>query len=145
MPQNPATLIWVQATQIFKKKKEKKECISENGRRNFLLRCFVFVFFHRCGPWLLCQEPDFYYRQNKSTQPVTVLRRHHYIITSRRGVLHCSISSSSSGPAAVRLSCLQMAVQAFVCGASSSLSQQLLRARMSLSALPPPLRLKLPV
>lgn len=45
MPQNPATLIWVQATQIFKKKKKKKECISENGRRNFLLHCAVLFLF----------------------------------------------------------------------------------------------------
>lgn len=76
---NPATLIWVQVTQIFKKKQKKK------GKLNFCkratkvstaLRCFVFVccffFFHRCGPWLLRQEPDVFFRHNKSTQPVPV-------------------------------------------------------------------------
>lgn len=45
MPQNPATLIWVQVTQIFKKEKKGSNCISENGQQKFLLHCAVFFCF----------------------------------------------------------------------------------------------------
>lgn len=77
MPQNPATLIWVQVTQIFKKEEKrfklhfrKRATKVSTALRCFFLFCFVF---HHCGPWLLCQEPDIYFRQtdNKSTQPVS--------------------------------------------------------------------------
>lgn len=162
MPQNPATLIWVQATQIFKKKKKKKRVHIRKRATKFstALRCFVFVLFHRCGPWLLCQEPDFYYRQNKSTQPVTVLRRHHYIITSRRGVLHWAAASAPARQdqlqcvwAACRWRYRPLSVErqrvwvsscweqgwAFCCWLDGCRNSQ------QLSALPPPLRLKLPV
>lgn len=45
--QNPATLIWVQVTQIFKKKNKKRfKFISENGRQKVptALHCAVFLF-----------------------------------------------------------------------------------------------------
>lgn len=50
MPQNPATLIWVQVTQIFQKKGQQKKgenCIFKKRatKVSTALRCFVFVLF----------------------------------------------------------------------------------------------------
>lgn len=85
MPQNPATLIWVQVTQIFKYREKHSDYISENGRQRFLLHCavlfwvcfgfFWFLFFTAVarGSAVRSQTStsDGQKKKKKSTQPVT--------------------------------------------------------------------------
>lgn len=167
MPQNPATLIWVRVTQIFKKKKV-QIAFQKTGNKGFyctalflffLFVCFFFTAVARgSSVGSLRSTSD---RQNKSTQPVTVEASSSPSSPSspaisklkyQPGVLHILRSSSSSGwryswcPAAVHLSRLQMATQALVSGASAPESTDEAAAgwmdgwmnSQPLSALPPP-------
>lgn len=45
IPRNPATLIWVQVTQILKKQKNReRSAFQKNGQQNSMLHCAVFFF-----------------------------------------------------------------------------------------------------
>lgn len=100
MPQNPATLTWVQVTQRVKE----TQSISENGQLRFstaLLFCFCWLCFHRCGPHgSFCQEPVVYIvttdGQNRSTRPVTI---------SGIFIIIIIITSQRSPPPSTELSC----------------------------------------
>lgn len=79
MPQNPATLIWVQVTQIIKKEKKVQIAFQKTGNKSFYCTAlfFFYVFFlfvftavaRGSSIRSLTFTSD---RQNKSTQPVTV-------------------------------------------------------------------------
>lgn len=105
---NPATLIWVQVTQIFKKRKKKSSNLHFRKRATRSFHCtalFFCVCFHRCGPWLLGQEPDLYFRQTefKKAHSLSLLPRRH--LPSSPAVCVLQNTPAGTPPSSTKLQC----------------------------------------